>query len=79
MNAALLREAQAQAEDLIPNCGMAVLMDAGLISDIHPRKKRQAGERLALLALRQASYGLESPEHRNLATRLVSSATVCLY
>ncbi len=64
VNAALLREAQAQAEDLIPNCGMAVLMDAGLISDIHPRKKRQAGERLALLALVD-SYGLESPEHRS--------------
>lgn len=64
VNSALIREAQAQAEDLIPNCGMAVLMDAGLITDIHPRKKRQAGERLAILAM-AGSYGLEGPEFRS--------------
>ncbi|MDD3430687.1 MAG: sialate O-acetylesterase [Bacteroidales bacterium] len=64
VNSALIREAQAQAEDLIPNCGMAVLMDAGLISDIHPRKKQQAGERLAVLAL-SGTYGLKDPEFRS--------------
>ena len=47
----LLREQQAKAETMIPNVRMAVLMDAGLKYCIHPRKKRQAGERLALLAL----------------------------
>ncbi len=47
----LLREQQLKAEGLIPNARMAVLMDAGLEYGIHPRKKRQAGERLALLAL----------------------------
>ena len=47
----LLREQQMKAEAMIPNCRMAVLMDAGLEYGIHPRKKRQAGERLALLAL----------------------------
>lgn len=47
----LLREQQAKAETMIPNARMAVLMDAGLEYCIHPRKKRQAGERLALLAL----------------------------
>ncbi len=46
-----LREQQMQAETMIANCRMAVLMDAGLRYGIHPRKKRQAGERLALLAL----------------------------
>lgn len=46
-----LREQQQQAEDIIPNSRMAVLMDAGLEYGIHPRKKQQAGERLALLAL----------------------------
>ena len=46
-----LREQQQQAEDIIPNSRMAVLLDAGLEYGIHPRKKRQAGERLALLAL----------------------------
>lgn len=51
-NSALLREQQARVETIVPNTGMAVLMDAGLEYGIHPRKKRQAGERLALLALR---------------------------
>ena len=46
-----LREQQAKAESLISNARMAVLMDAGLEYGIHPRKKRQAGERLAILAL----------------------------
>ncbi len=50
-NSALLREQQAQVEREVSNCRMAVLMDAGLEYGIHPRKKRQAGERLALLAL----------------------------
>ena len=35
---------------------MAVLMDAGLEYGIHPRKKQQAGERLALLSLAN-TYG----------------------
>ena len=46
-----LREQQLKAETMIPNARMAVLLDAGLRYGIHPRKKRQAGERLALLAL----------------------------
>ena len=37
---------------------MAVLMDSGLEYGIHPRKKRQAGERLALLALSN-TYGVK--------------------
>ena len=36
---------------MIPNARMAVLLDAGLQYGIHPRKKQQAGQRLALLAL----------------------------
>ena len=47
----LLREQQLKAESMIGNARMAVLMDVGLKYGIHPRKKRQAGERLALLAL----------------------------
>ena len=50
-NSQYLREQQAKAESMIDNARMAVLMDAGLEYGIHPRKKRQAGERLALLAL----------------------------
>ena len=54
----LLREQQLKAETMIPNARMAVLMDAGLEYGIHPRKKRQAGERLAILALSN-SYGVK--------------------
>ena len=50
-NSALLREQQLKVETMVPNCRMAVLLDAGLKYGIHPRKKRQAGERLAILAL----------------------------
>ena len=54
----LLREQQQRAEDIIPNSRMAVLMDAGLEYGIHPRKKREAGERLAMLALSN-TYGVK--------------------
>ena len=57
-NSAELREQQARVETMVPNCRMAVLMDAGLEYGIHPRKKRQAGERLAILALAN-TYGVK--------------------
>ena len=50
-NSALLREQQAKVETKVDNCRMAVLLDTGIKDVIHPRKKRQAGERLAILAL----------------------------
>ena len=50
-NSALLREQQAKVETMVNNCRMAVLMDTGIKDVIHPRKKRLAGERLAILAL----------------------------
>lgn len=58
INSAYLREEQAQAEHRIPNSGMAVLMDAGCETGIHPAQKRVVGERLALLALTK-TYGVE--------------------
>ena len=51
-NSAYLREQQSIVENNVENCRMAVLMDAGLQYGIHPRKKREAGERLAMLALK---------------------------
>ena len=51
-NSAYLREQQSIVENNVQNCRMAVLMDAGLQYGIHPRKKREAGERLAMLALK---------------------------
>jgi sialate O-acetylesterase len=48
---AWVREAQDKCRSL-PNTGMAVALDRGEYGDIHPRKKLDLGERLALLALR---------------------------
>lgn len=54
-NWAELREAQSLALKL-PNTGQAVIIDIGEAEDIHPRNKRDAGERLALIALAR-DYG----------------------
>ncbi|MFT3737796.1 MAG: sialate O-acetylesterase [Breznakibacter sp.] len=51
-----LREAQAKALSLLPHMGMAVTLDVGDSTDIHPIYKRPVGERLALCALAQ-TYG----------------------
>ena len=58
VNSAFLREQQSKAELMNQNCGMAVLMDVVMDFGIHPRKKYQAGMRLALLAL-DKTYGVE--------------------
>lgn len=50
-----LRDAQAQALSL-PETGMAVLIDIGEEEDIHFRNKKDAGERLAAVALAK-TYG----------------------
>jgi sialate O-acetylesterase len=57
-NSAYLREAQLKALDVIPNTGMAVLMDIGEEHNIHPSNKRVGGERLAYIALAK-TYGLK--------------------
>jgi len=70
INSAYLREAQLKAESMIPQSGMAVLLDAGLKEGIHPPKKQIPGERLALLALTK-TYGIkgvasESPVYKGI-------------
>ena len=50
VNAAYLREAQQQTLSL-PKTGMAVTMDIGNLTDIHPKNKQEVGRRLAIWAL----------------------------
>lgn len=58
------REAQTKCLDLIPNSGMAVLMDVGDPEYIHPPKKKEVGERLGLLALAK-TYGMTGFEYES--------------
>ncbi len=51
-----LREAQGAVADSVPGCGLAVTIDTGDATDIHPRNKALVGHRLARLALRR-DYG----------------------
>lgn len=55
--AARLRDAQ-RSTLALPHTGMAVTLDIGDPKDIHPSRKREVGERLALLALAR-TYGRE--------------------
>jgi sialate O-acetylesterase len=60
-NWAELREAQTMTLSL-PHTGMAVIIDIGHPTDIHPRNKQDVGKRLALWAESQV-YGKELPEY----------------
>ena len=51
-----LREAQAAVADKLPRCGVAVTLGLGEAQDIHPQRKKEVGQRLALLA-RNIAYG----------------------
>ena len=55
----LLREAQMMSLS-VPNTGMAVTLDIGNPEDIHPAKKFEVGNRLALWALAK-NYGKDIP------------------
>jgi len=78
-NSAYLREAQLKSTSLVENTGMAVLMDAGEQVNIHPAKKKEAGERLALMALSKtyAMPGIssESPVYKSMT---ISNDTVTI-
>jgi sialate O-acetylesterase len=51
-----LREAQSLTAHNTPNSGLAVTIDTGDAGDIHPKDKKEVGERLALCAL-AGQYG----------------------
>ena len=50
------RASQQRVHDELPHTGMAVTIDLGHPTDVHPRDKQPVGERLALLAEKQV-YG----------------------
>lgn len=54
-----LRESQLKAEKLIPNSGMAVIMDVGAQNTIHPPDKQTVSDRLTAMALNK-SYGFKN-------------------
>ena len=64
INSGFIREAQAKGMVTTPNTGMAVLMDANSVYSIHPPKKRDAGERMALWALAR-TYGMDGMHYRS--------------
>lgn len=49
----LVREGILEVSRNTPKCALAVLLDLGDVDDIHPRRKRPAGERLAMAALKE--------------------------
>ena len=62
-------EAQAASLKIIPHSGMATTADIGEYGTIHPCRKQEVGERLAMLALKH-DYGFEAieadaPSYRN--------------
>lgn len=71
LNSAYVRDSQRKALSLIPNSGMAVLMDIGDDLTIHPPNKKGVGERLAYLALAKTygikGFGAESPAYESIA------------
>jgi sialate O-acetylesterase len=61
-NAALMREAQLQCMDLIPNSGIAITLDIGEDYIIHPAKKKEVADRLLYNALNQ-TYGYKAVDY----------------
>ena len=58
-----LREAQTLSQKALPHTGQAVIIDLGEASDIHPKNKRDVGERLDRWALAK-DYGMKTmPYH----------------
>ena len=55
-----LRAAQAFTAHTVTNSGLAVAIDVGDANDIHPKDKKEVGDRLALLALAN-HYGFKVP------------------
>lgn len=72
-NSAFLRETQRLDEEKIPNSAMAVTLDIGEQSTIHPPRKEQVGQRLAYLALAKTygmeGFGYQSPQYDSFSVK----------
>lgn len=55
----LLREAQDRVQDTVNNTAMACIIDLGEFNEIHPKRKREVGERMSAQAMKLA-YGAEN-------------------
>lgn len=66
-----IREAQLEMMKTVPNCGMAVTMDIGAKTQIHPAKKEEVGKRLAYWALAKTyqknSFGYSGPIYNSMS------------
>ncbi|WP_373493652.1 sialate O-acetylesterase, partial [Aquiflexum sp.] len=61
-NSAFMREAQLECLELIPNSGIAITMDIGDKTSIHPPKKKEVADRLLFNALNQ-TYGYKTVDY----------------
>jgi sialate O-acetylesterase len=72
-NSAFIRDTQRKLQDQVPNTGMAVLLDIGEETSIHPMRKEPGGTRLALLALAQTygrkGFGALSPSYEAMTVK----------
>lgn len=64
------RDAQTRIQKKIPNSGMAISMDYGDATNVHPIQKKQVGDRLALLALKY-TYGKKITANGPLAVKAI--------
>ncbi len=61
-NSAFMREAQLDCLELIPNSGIAITLDLGDATSIHPPKKKEVADRLLMNALNQ-TYKINAIKH----------------
>lgn len=61
-NSAFMREAQLDCLELIPNSGIAITLDLGDATSIHPPKKKEVADRLLMNALNQ-TYGMKAVKY----------------
>ena len=61
-NWCIIREAQMRTFETLKNTGIAVILDCGDYNEIHPKKKKTVGERLALQALCQVYHTIDEKE-----------------